>query len=149
MSELRTLHPYLYKRVQLKGIVFSLIGLSQMFAPYIDRLLHTERDTNGSGIPALWSGLIFFIIGAAILGFLYSSPQGYKKSRKAMWVAFFYALFWEFVLLALVITQSITTLAIFILWGYLTYNLFLIARDSAWEGAEIVREVRKEDNGTA
>lgn len=145
MSELKELHPYLYKRVRLKGIVFSLLGLSSIFSGPLDRLVHSTRIANGAGIDPTITGIIFLAIGLYILITLYGKGKSYLHSRWGLYAALVYALFWEFVLLLLAIKQSLTTVSIFILWGYLTYNLLIITRDTAWEGAELVRELREED----
>ena len=139
-SELKTLHPYLYKRVRLKGILFTALGLSSIFHTFLDHLFHTVRNTAG-GINPVYTGLIFVILGVGILYGLYTGKDRYKLSRIFLYGSFIYAVFWEFVLILLAFTQHISTLSIFILWGYLTYNLFILSSDSAWAGAEIVKEV--------
>lgn len=146
ISELKQLHPYLFKRVQLKGILFTLLGLSSMFSHQIDAFFHSERN-NVVGVSVYYTGAIFLILGLGILYSLYSAPNRYKLARKFLYGCLVYALFWEFVLLMLAFTKHISTVSIFILWGYLTYNLLLISKDSAWEGAEIIKEIQENPNG--
>lgn len=146
-SKLKSYHPYLYRRVQLKGILFTLLGLSSVFARQLDTFFHAERN-NVVGVSSLLTGGVFLLIGLAILAGLYFGEENYKKSRKALYVAFGYALFWEIALVALAFNKHISTVSIFILWGYLTYNLFLVASDSGWEGAELVKEIRENGDGS-
>lgn len=147
ISELKQLHPYLFKRVQLKGILFTLLGLSSIFAHQLDTFFHAERN-NVVGVSVYFTGGIFLFLGLGILYSLYSAPNRYKLARKFLYGCLIYALFWEFVLLMLAFAKHISTVSIFILWGYLTYNLLLISKDSAWEGAEIIKEIQDEGNGT-
>lgn len=141
-SELKTLHPYLYRRIRLKGILFSLLGLSSIFSVQLDAFFHAQRNTS-AGLSSTITGSIFLAIGIGILYGLYGGPKLYEKvSRKFLYAALTYALFWEFTLLFLAFAKHITTVSIFILWGYLVYNLLLVSRDSGWKGAEIVREIR-------
>lgn len=146
MTGLKTLHPYLYRRVFIKGILFGALGVTQIFSPYLNNLLHIEPSPNSTGIPTLYTGLVFLIIGFMILRNVAQKTERYKRARKWLYAAAVYALFWEFVLLMLVITQNISTSSLFVLWSYLTYNIFLVARDTGWEGAELVKEIRENGN---
>lgn len=147
MSELKALHPYLYKRVRLKGWLFTMLGLSSIFAAHIDRWVGAVRG-NSTGLPSWLTGSVFLILGLGVLIGLYGKPNWYTTARKFLYGCAVYALFWEFVLIGLMFTKNISTVSIFLLWGYLTYNLILVARDSGWEGAEIVKEIQEKTDGS-
>lgn len=147
MSELKNIHPYLYKRIRLKGIIFALLGLSSIFAGKIDHLVHATRNTGATGMSPIITGGIFLVISAGILTTLYGSPLGYKKSRKWLLVGFIYAIFWSIILFLLAITRNVSTISILILWGYLTYNLWIIYSDTAWGAVELVRKVQEANRG--
>lgn len=145
-SDLKELHPYLYRRVRLKGWLFSLLGLSSIFHTQLDALFHTERN-NAPGISMLITGVIFLVIGVGILIGLYAGKHTWSLSRYFLIASAIYAIFWEFILVQLLITKHISTVSVFLLWGYLTTNLCLIATDSAWGGVILLNAYRNRLNG--
>lgn len=141
-SELKTLHPYLYKRVRLKALLFTALGLSQLFSFYVDQVA-AERNVV-SHIPFHITGTIFILIGIGIAYGLFKGAHDYRISKVFLRIAFFYALFWELLIVLSVITESPSTAGVMILWTYLTYNLYIVGSDSGWDGVELLREIKKD-----
>lgn len=148
MLKLKQLHPGLYQRVRLKGLTYTGLGLGLIVAEHTPSRL-TVENLDRSGVERLLSydilGAIFIIIG---VGILYGLSQGFSKhylSRFWLKVAFAYAMFWEVVLLLTIILVSPRSLSVMVLWTYLTYNLWYVAHDPGWEGAEILKEMQNNE----
>jgi hypothetical protein len=153
MSELRKLHPYLFRRVQLKGITFTLLGLALIIPTHISSV-NTYINSNQADSTRLYEsvpydvwGAIFVVIGLGILWTLRYQGSDYKASRPWLKAAFYYALFWLFALVLAVVTGNARSASIVILWGYMTYNIWLIGHDSGWEGASILKEYQERSDG--
>lgn len=138
---LKFLHPYLYKRVRLKVFLFNALGLSLIFANFLDQTF--AKRGNVSHLPNLLTGAIFCAIGTTIgLGLWVFTQKFYRLARFGLVAAFVYALFYLFLLLVTVVFGGhVSTASLVILWGYMTYNLFIIIGDTGWSGAALLNEI--------
>lgn len=148
MSELKRLHPYLYKRVQLKGVTFTLLGLALIIPQHLPKVGNyiSQEQANSTRLYEavsydIW-GAIFTIIGLGIL-FSLKDNRSHTATRPWLVAAYFYAVFWLFALLLAVVTGNARSASIVILWGYLTYNLWVINHDTGWEGAALVKAAKE------
>lgn len=150
IANLKTLHPYLYKRVRLKALVFTGLGLAFYLNTYLDQIGITAGASQSSAIVNAVGmnvlGAIFLLIGLSIAGVLRFAPDNWKLMRICLWVAFVYALLWLFILIFAVVFDQPRASSVLVLWAYMTYNLFIISSDSGWGGAELVKQIRERGN---
>lgn len=145
MANLAQEHPYLFKRVRLKAIMHTMIGLVLAFVPSINLDQNITNINATVGKHTLWFGLVYILIGVLISIGLFLSKRNYGFARKAMMVAFIYNLFWCLIYVAIYVQHPSKGVAyIAVLYLYLTYNLFLIFSDPGWRAIEIVKDYREE-----
>lgn len=150
MSELKTDHPYLYRRVRVKAITHMLLGLSLLFlspssTPY----------AAGTALAVVFHlkvlGSVFLFASALIWWSLYQAKNDYKAARIALVITGLYSMIWLIALLASWFFSDSAVASITILWGYFTYNQFVVALEPAWKGIRIVKhidELRGDRDGT-
>lgn len=147
-SHLKDLAPYLYKRVRLKSILHFLLGASLIFSANLPGGANTttvDRTQLNYYFGYDLLGAIFVIIGLGIAYGLYSGTNKYHIARRWLFVAWIYAMFFFLSLVMGVLFSSPRSAPLVILWGYLTYNLWILTKDTAWAGAEIVKEIKRRD----
>jgi hypothetical protein len=138
MSNLKSLHPYLHRRIRLKGIVHVLLGLAILLS-----LTGVSARTGlARYVPYEFWGVVFLAIGLGILYNLWKDKR--KLTRAWLKIAFYYAALWFLSLVVGVIFTGLSGLSIVILWGYLTYNLWYISKDTGWEGAVLLKEIKEQ-----
>lgn len=141
---LKEAHINLYHRARLKGIVNALLGLSLI---YNTRINTSAADTTGVvkyfGYGAL--GAIFLIIGINILVGLYLPKKTFRYARVWMGISTSYSVFWLLALFVpFIIGKAPASAGIIILWGYWTYNNYLIVSDPGWGTPRIIKMLRDE-----
>lgn len=153
MSNLKTDHEYLYKRVRLKAILHVILGLILVIFPY-------DQTTNSGAVSTVQSyvgqgltyfGIVYLIIGLLIAIGLFKAKSNYRWARAAMTIACVFNTCW-FLLLVLILLSNTTRSIAYIttLYGYLAYNLWYVRNDPGWRAIEFVKEIREGvDDGRA
>lgn len=151
MSDLKTDHEYLYKRVRLKAILHIVLGLILVLFPYDQArntgAVSTVQSYVGQGLTIF--GGIYLIVGVLIAIGLYKSRNNYRWARAAMTVACIFNTLWFMLLFAIFFENTTRSIAyITALYGYLAYNLWYVRNDPGWKAIEFVKEIREgADNG--
>lgn len=146
MIALKHDHPYLYRRVRVKAILFIFLALSLLFATP-EGVAAAKNSIVGDNLNIIIPGFIFLIIGLAMLAGLYISRNTYKFLRLAVSAAAGYALFWLMVFVVSFFVGKIKGFFLIGLWSYLTYNLFIVVTDPAWSMLYLLQEFRKRHDG--
>lgn len=154
MSDLKTDHEYLYKRVRLKAILHIILGIVLIVFPtdtsQQNGAVSTVQSYVGNALSIF--GVIYLVVGIMIAIGLFKSRGNYRWARGAMTVACVYNTLWLFLLLAIFWQHSTRSIAyITALYGYLAYNLWYVRNDPGWKAIEFVKELREgaEDGTTS
>lgn len=144
MNELKQIHPHLYRRVRLKAITLTFLGLSLIFAQFTGATQPQNAQSSLVGQLVGYDilGVIFVVIGMGIFYGILKSKNTYQTARRWTYAGFMYCLFWFFVLAATVLSGKPATSSVLILWAYFTYNLFYVSRDPAWTGIRIYKHIK-------
>lgn len=146
INNLKYDHPALYQRVRTKAIVHVVLGVALLLSPPIN----TANASTTSLVTTLglrfW-GFVFLGIGILITLGLFKSRQNYRLARLSLAVATGHAMMW-LLALALPVASNWPSqgMAVLVLWGYLTYNLFHIVSDPGWTTIDILKSVDLEDH---
>lgn len=131
-------HSYLYKRVRLKVIVHFTFGTILLFFPAQAPSLGRTPILNFFGVGAI--GAFYLAIGLLIAIGLYRAKRDYSLARTGMYIAAAFNTMIFFSLFA-VFFQSKTTAFFMAIYGYLTYNVWYVARDPGWRAIEIAKGI--------
>lgn len=153
MSDLKTDHEYLYKRVRLKAVLHIILGLVLILFP-LDTTPQTGAVSTVQqyiGSTLTWFGVGYVVIGSLIAIGLFKSKGNYRWARASMTIACIYNTIW-LIMLVLILFQRTTRSIAYIttLYGYLAYNLWYVRYDPGWKAIEFVKEIREgTDDGGA
>lgn len=141
MTNLRTDHPYLYRRVRLKAIVHTLLGFILIFIPAEASSRSKLEFIQWFGLMNL--GIIYLVIGMIIILGLFRPNDTYAIARLGIKLSFIYNLL-IFIGLCTVFFQNNTTASFIVLYGYLTHNIFHVLSDPGWKAISLVKKMTDE-----
>lgn len=146
MATLKEDHSYLYKRVRLKMIMFFLLGITLTFLP--KQIGATQRNSAIlTNFPIEVFGVIYLVIAAGIMIGLFKPDQTYSFARRILTVGVIYNIFWVLLFMLLLINNPSqgTGWGLF-MYGYFTYNTWLVRGDPGWNAIAIVKRITDDDN---
>jgi hypothetical protein len=149
MANLKQDHNYLYKRVRLKAILHTGLGLVLIIFPL-------DKSPSGGAVSTVQLhlgdaltifGWLYLLIGILIWVGIYTSKHNYRWTRLAMFLAVVYNTIWLTILFAILAQRTTRSIAyIIVLYTYLTYNCWLVFRDPGWEAIKVVKEIKERED---
>lgn len=97
-------------------------------------------------IGPLVTGTIFSVIGVATTIGLFIKRNNYMLARTSIYIAAGWAMTLLIAFVLALLNGSLHGAFFVVLWGYLTYNLYYIAKDPGWTAIQIVDIVKEEEN---
>ena len=149
MPDLRQDHSYLYKRVRLKMILHTALGLVLLLLP---SSVPGQSQPQTTGVNTIVShtltyfGAVYLLIGLLLGIGLFRPGKTYRFLRGALTFAALYNTMWLLIIIAIAVQTHLNRSIAYIgvIYGYLTYNLWYVRNDPGWRAIEVVKEFRKE-----
>lgn len=141
MYTLKNDHPYLFKRVLLKAVIHMLFGLILLHFPAQAPSLSRTPLLEFLGVNTI--GILYLIIASIILVGLFKPANNYSIVKFGMWFAALFNIT-VFVSLFAVFFESRTTAFFMVIYGYMTYNIYHIAKDPGWRAIQIIKNLKQD-----
>lgn len=141
MHTLKTDHLYLYKRVLVKAVVHMLFGLILLYFPAQAPSLSYTPLLALLGVNII--GACFLLIGLVLLIGIFKPEKNYKLAKIGMWCAALFNIS-IFISLFAVLFQSRTTACLLVIYGYMTYNIYNLAKDPGWRAIQLIKNIKQD-----